>query len=84
MSVVIENICIDCADPYALATFWSAALEIPIDGEDAPGDDEVGFDLPSGQALLFLRVPEDKVVKNRLHLCLAPPAADPARVGASR
>jgi catechol 2,3-dioxygenase-like lactoylglutathione lyase family enzyme len=84
MSLAIANICIDCADPYALGSFWSDVLGIPLADDDAPGDDEAGLELPSGQALLFLRVPEGKVVKNRLHLCLAPPEVDPTRVGASR
>ncbi|NEN77815.1 VOC family protein [Nocardioides zeae] len=84
MSLAIANICIDCADPFALATFWSAALDLPVDPGSASGDEEVGIALPTGQDLIMLRVPEDKVVKNRLHLCLAPPEVDPTRVGASR
>lgn len=84
MSLALVNICVDCADPHALGTFGSEVLGIPLAEDDVPGDDEVGLDLPSGQALLFLRVPEEKVVKNRLHLCLAPPEVDPTRVGASR
>ncbi|WP_447643837.1 VOC family protein [Nocardioides zeae] len=84
MSLAIANICIDCADPYALASFWSAVLDLPVDPESAPGDEEVGIGLPTGQDLILLRVPEEKVVKNRLHLCLAPPEVDPTRVGASR
>ncbi len=84
MSLAIANICIDCADPYALASFWSDVLDLPVDPESSPDDEEVGIALPTGQDLIMLRVPEDKVVKNRLHLCLAPREVDPSRVGASR
>lgn len=66
------NTCIDCADPYALAQFWSQVLDIPMDPEDSPDDEETGFDTGPGQSLLFLKVPESKVVKNRLHVCLEP------------
>lgn len=66
------NTCIDCSDPYSLATFWSQILDIPMDPEDTPGDDETGFDIGPGRSLLFLKVPESKTVKNRLHLCLEP------------
>ena len=72
MASHIRNTCIDCSDPYVLAQWWSQVLDIPMDPEDSPGDDEAGFDVGPGQALLFLKVPEDKSVKNRLHLCLEP------------
>ena len=72
------NTCIDCADPYALALFWSRALDVAMDPEDTPGADEAGFDIEPGRSLLFLRVPEPKAGKNRLHLCLEPrQARDP-------
>lgn len=72
MTSRVLNTCIDCADPYALAEFWSRVLDIPMDPEDAPEDDETGFELGDGRWLLFLRVPEPKTVKNRMHLCLEP------------
>ncbi|NYD43200.1 VOC family protein [Nocardioides panaciterrulae] len=72
MASRIRNTCIDCADPYALALFWSRVLGVAMDPEDAPGADEAGFDVEGGRSLLFLRVPEPKATKNRLHLCLEP------------
>jgi len=72
MTSRIMNTCIDCADPYALAQFWSQVLGVPMDPADAPGAEEAGFDLGEGRALLFLKVPEPKSVKNRMHLCLQP------------
>ncbi len=72
MTSRIMNTCFDSADPYALAQFWSTVLDIPMDPEDSPDDEETGFDLGEGRTLLFLKVPETKVVKNRVHLCLEP------------
>ena len=72
MSSVIHNICIDCAEPWPLAQFWSAALGRPVHPDNEPSDDEVGIPLESGGELILQRVPEAKVVKNRLHLCLRP------------
>jgi predicted enzyme related to lactoylglutathione lyase len=72
MTSIIQNICFDCAAPYPLAEFWSQVLGIPVDEDCEPGDDEVGFLLRPGQYFLCLKVPEPKVVKNRVHLCLEP------------
>lgn len=66
------HLCIDSHDPSELARFWSAVLEQPILYED---DQEVlvGADLHAYPGLCLFRVPEDeKVVKNRLHIDLAP------------
>ncbi|GAB3434256.1 VOC family protein [Actinophytocola sediminis] len=72
MTSQIMNISVDCADPFRLAQFWSAVLNLPVGAEDTPADDEVGISIGDGQELLFLKVPEPKTVKNRLHLCLRP------------
>ncbi|MFH8367609.1 VOC family protein [Streptomyces sp. NPDC018031] len=71
MTTLIRHITVDCADPYALAGFWSGVLDAPISDEDQPGDDEVLVTAP-GAGLLFIRVPEKKTVKNRVHLDLQP------------
>jgi predicted enzyme related to lactoylglutathione lyase len=72
MSSIVQNVVFDCADPYDLAQFWSQVTASPIDDQDKPGDPEVGVLLPNGVTLVFIRVPEPKTVKNRLHLCLRP------------
>ncbi|MFC4104484.1 VOC family protein [Micromonospora zhanjiangensis] len=76
MGSVVRHITIDCApphEPYELARFWGEVLGRPVDAQDAPGDDEVALDVPVGQpTLLFVRVPEAKTVKNRVHLDLEP------------
>ena len=76
MKSVIKHITFDCEpphEPYELARFWGQVLDHPVDPEDEPGDDEVGLDVPVGQpTLLFVRVPEAKSLKNRVHLDLEP------------
>lgn len=72
MTSHVLNIAVDCADPYRLAGFWSQVLGLPVGADDKPEDDEVGIGLGGEQELLFLKVPEPKTVKNRMHLCLRP------------
>ncbi|MER6499398.1 VOC family protein [Streptomyces sp. NPDC001455] len=71
MTSLVRHITIDCADAYGLARFWSEVLGAPLSDNDAPGDPEAVVETP-GAALLFIRVPEPKRTKNRLHLDLQP------------
>jgi len=86
MSLRIQCVCIDAHDPSKIGTFWEAALGWRRTHEEP---DEVALEPPEGSPedgvvpdLLFLRVPEDKAVKNRLHLDLRPDdqAAEVARL----
>ena len=86
MKLRIQCLCIDTADPAKLAAFWQAALGWRRTFEQ---DDEVVLEPPEGSKedgvvpdLLFLRVPEAKAGKNRLHLDLRPAdqAAEVARL----
>lgn len=88
MSIRIQSISVDTTYPAALARFWQAALGWRITEEDA---DEVVLEPPAGSPedgvvpdILFLRVPEGKAGKNRLHLDLRPEdqVADVARLEA--
>ena len=59
---------VDCLDPAALATFWNEALGwggVAVAGD---GSGAVCGPPGGGAYLEFVRVPEGKVVKNRLHL----------------
>ncbi len=70
-----SNFCIDAADPYAQTMWWAEVLEdFTVDDSWAmkPDDDECGLSGPDSRYLLFLKVPEPKSVKNRMHLCLRP------------
>jgi hypothetical protein len=76
MSIRIQHVCVDSVDPQKLAGFWVEAIGWRIAFDDS---DEVALEPPAGSAevgvvpdLLFLRVPESKTVKNRLHMCLRP------------
>ncbi|MCU1675557.1 MAG: glyoxalase [Frankiales bacterium] len=81
MTLSIESVSVDSTDPARIAPFWAAALGWPI--SDDSDDDEVILVAPAGTTapeLLFLRVPEDKAVKNRLHLDLRPSGDQEAEV----
>jgi Glyoxalase-like domain len=87
MDIRIQCLCIDTADPLQLATFWQQVLGWRL--EAGPDNNEVVLEPPKGSPedgvapdLLFLRVPEDKLSKNRLHLDLRPvdQAAEVARL----
>jgi len=84
----IQSLTVDAADPRGLATFWEAALGWRRTFED---DEEVVIEATAADAtshavcgMLFLRVDDDRVVKNRLHLDLRPEdqAAEVARLEA--
>jgi len=86
MDLRIQCLCIDTADPGKLAGFWESALGWRRTYDE---DDQVALEPPKGSPedgvapdLLFLRVPEEKAVKNRLHLDLRPKdqAAEVARL----
>ena len=76
MTLRIQCLVIDSIDPVRLADFWQAVLGWRRT-EETP--DEVALEPPAGSPedgvvadLLFLRVPEPKSGKNRLHLDLRP------------
>ena len=88
MDLRIQCLCIDTTDPSRLAGFWESALGWRRTYDE---DDQVALEPPKGSPedgvapdLLFLRVPEEKAVKNRLHLDLRPKdqAAEVARLEA--
>ena len=93
VSIRWQCLCVDSADPQASATFWENALGWRRTHDSA---DEVALEPPAGSPedgvspdILFLRVPEPKDVKNRLHIDLRPDdqAAEVARleaIGATR
>ena len=71
--MILRHVTVDCAEPYALGQFWSAVTGWPISDEDEPGDDEVLLVAPAPvPGLLFIRVPEPKTGKNRMHVDWVP------------
>jgi hypothetical protein len=71
---VIRSITIDCADPYRQTLFWTEVTGWQEDPDDPnhPDDPEGRIVSGHGISLLFIPVPEGKVVKNRVHLDLLP------------
>ncbi|MFD6162016.1 VOC family protein [Nocardia sp. NPDC060256] len=66
--MILRHVTIDCADPYKLASFWSAVTGWPLSDEDEVDDDEALLTAPAPvPGFLFIRVPEGKTVKNRIH-----------------
>ncbi|MFG2993755.1 VOC family protein [Streptomyces sp. NPDC048257] len=72
----VRHITFDALDPYRTAEFWSAVTGFPIHPDDVEGDDEVLLEpgQPGVPGLLFIRVPDTKSVKNRVHLDIQPPS----------
>jgi hypothetical protein len=61
----------DAADPHRLAEFWALALGyVPEPGYDNPDGASLVDPDGVGPAVGFLRVPEPKTSKNRLHIDL--------------
>lgn len=88
MNIRIQCLCIDTTNPARLAGFWQSVLgwrrtfdkdnQIVLEPPEGSREDGVAPDL------LFLRVPEESLSKNRLHLDLRPEdqAAEVARLEA--
>jgi len=88
-----QAIVVDCSEPASLARWWAELLGWRVTYED---DDEVAIEPPAGSPedgvspdLLFLKVPDQKRDKVRLHIDLRPQdqAAEVARaeaLGATR
>ena len=80
MTSRFTELAIDCHDPRGLATFWCAVLSYHIIDEQAdlveigswePTAEAVRAD-PQPPTLVFAKVPEDKIVKNRVHIDVSP------------
>ena len=77
MPLKIQAVTVDAHNPRALAEFWAEALgwSIGEDGDDIGWWIERELNDPNRTGfpdILFLKVPDSKVVKNRLHLDLRP------------
>lgn len=75
MTARVAHTTVDCRDAFALSQWWKGVLDY-VDVEDdpnLPGHEECMIVSPDGtHRLLFIEVPEDKTVKNRLHVDLEP------------
>lgn len=75
MTSTVHAVTFDCYDALKVAQFWSAVVDKPIDqGQPEPSrffasigrTGETGGTVP----MMFIAVPEDKTIKNRVHLDL--------------
>jgi Glyoxalase-like domain len=73
MASLIKSVSFDCDNALTVATFWAAALGSDLD-EEATADkayvEAAGW---GGPNMWFNRVPEPKIVKNRMHFDLRAP-----------
>jgi hypothetical protein len=72
MAALLREIIFDCNDPRPVADFWGRAL-----GWQVQDDDGLLWMSASGQPfpdllLVFVEVPENKTLKNRVHLDVNP------------
>src|SRR4051794_23859064 len=67
-----DQVVIDCADPRALAAFWSAATGYQVANVSDTWASVVG-EGDRDICIAFQRVPEPKRSKNRVHVDLAAP-----------
>ncbi|GHG09064.1 VOC family protein [Streptomyces filamentosus] len=84
MTSRFTELVVDCHDPERLAAFWCAALGFEVI-DRAEGQVEIASWEPTVEAvragqmpptLVFIRVPEGKTAKNRLHLDVSPVDTD--------
>ena len=75
MTSYVSHTAVDCANAYELSVWWCGVLGYAEDPDDpnAPGHQECIIISPDGaHKILFIEVPDQKVVKNRLHFDLRP------------
>ena len=69
MSLALLAVIVDCHDPRRQAEWWAHALAYKISQRN-PDEFLVSDPAGAGRSLYFMKVPESKVAKNRLHLDL--------------
>jgi hypothetical protein len=75
MTAFVSHTTIDCHNAYELSEWWKQVLDyVDVDGDpNLPGHEEcMILDPETGHHLLFIEVPDEKRVKNRIHLDLRP------------
>ena len=68
MSANLNHITFDCADAARVAGFWSSVLDEPVD--DGASPDFATITSRKAASWMFVKVPEPKSVKNRVHVDL--------------
>jgi predicted enzyme related to lactoylglutathione lyase len=78
MYSAILNVTFDCRNPQLVSMFWSAVTGYSLEEVKTPGNDYWVASAPDDKCprLVFVSVPENKVVKNRVHLDVMPIGRD--------
>jgi predicted enzyme related to lactoylglutathione lyase len=69
MAISGQAVTFDCSNAEQLAGFWGGVLERPVDSDASEEFASIGS-AGGAMSLMFVRVPEGKRVKNRVHLDL--------------
>ena len=75
MSLEWEQVIVDAREPAALGAWWQRALGWVVVNDD-PEEFEIRPEPERLPGMLFVRVPESKNIKNRLHLDFRPDDRD--------
>ncbi len=75
MPSVIKSVSFDAVDALALAGFWAAVFGSDVDEESTADKAFVEAAGWGGPNIWFIRVPEPKIAKNRMHFDLRAPGA---------
>jgi predicted enzyme related to lactoylglutathione lyase len=70
MTIALAHITFDAAHPQGLAGFWSAALGIPVDEGSSEWFASIDDADPDRPSWFFVKIPEGKSTKNRVHVDL--------------
>jgi predicted enzyme related to lactoylglutathione lyase len=76
MTVTLANITVDCDDVERVARFWAAALDRKTGDQTSPYFASLPASRPGEPTWLFLKVPEAKTAKNRMHVDFTAPDRD--------
>jgi hypothetical protein len=79
VSLSLLSVIVDCHDPRRQAEWWAQALANQVSQRN-PGEFQVSDPAGARGSLYFMKVPEPKVGKNRLHLDLVTPGSVEAEV----
>jgi predicted enzyme related to lactoylglutathione lyase len=79
VSVSLLAVIVDCHDPRRQAEWWAQVLAYEVNQRN-PDEFQVSDPAGAGRLLYFMKVPEPKVGKNRLHLDLVTPGSMEAEV----
>lgn len=78
MRSAILNVTFDCHNPRVVSTFWGAVTGYSLEEVKTPGNNYWVASAHDDKwpRLVFVKVPENKVVKNRVHIDLMPVEQD--------